>query len=317
MSVKCVRSPHNPVIVPESDPTILGNINGPSLIRVPEWVENPLGRYYLYFAHHQGKFIRMAYADDVLGPYTVHSPGVLPIEETDFERHIASPDVHVDDDARIIRMFYHGAGFTGHKHENLNQNTCYAESPDGVSFVCDRICLGPSYMRVWEWNGTWYGFGGGGGRDIWHTNDYRKPFTRGPILEIEAEDYIPRERIQESKKDPDDLTYRMRHAAVDVSGSEVDIYYSNVGDEPERIKRARVKMVEDLSAWKATTFEEVLRTETDYEGVEAVNEPSTGGADHDPVHQVRDPYIYNEGDRKYLVYSIAGEKGLGIAELTE
>ena len=26
------------------------NINGPSLVRVPEWVENPLGKYYLYFA---------------------------------------------------------------------------------------------------------------------------------------------------------------------------------------------------------------------------------------------------------------------------
>ena len=30
------------------------NINGPSLVRVPEWVEDPLGKYYLYFAHHRG-----------------------------------------------------------------------------------------------------------------------------------------------------------------------------------------------------------------------------------------------------------------------
>ena len=28
------------------------NINGPSLIKVPDWVENPLGKYYLYFSHH-------------------------------------------------------------------------------------------------------------------------------------------------------------------------------------------------------------------------------------------------------------------------
>ena len=39
------------------------NINGPSLVRVPEWVENPLGKYYLYFAHHRGAYIRLAYAD--------------------------------------------------------------------------------------------------------------------------------------------------------------------------------------------------------------------------------------------------------------
>ncbi len=33
------------------------NIAGPSLVRVPDWVENPLGRYYLYFADHRGTYI--------------------------------------------------------------------------------------------------------------------------------------------------------------------------------------------------------------------------------------------------------------------
>ena len=44
------------------------NINGPSVIRVPDWVENPLGAYYLYFAHHKGSYLRLAYADDLAGP---------------------------------------------------------------------------------------------------------------------------------------------------------------------------------------------------------------------------------------------------------
>ena len=56
-SVEWVRG--NPLIVPEMSASIGTNINGPSLIRVPDWVENPLGRYYLYFAHHKGKFIRL------------------------------------------------------------------------------------------------------------------------------------------------------------------------------------------------------------------------------------------------------------------
>ena len=34
------------------------NINGASLIKVPDWIENPLGKYYLYFSHHNGKYIR-------------------------------------------------------------------------------------------------------------------------------------------------------------------------------------------------------------------------------------------------------------------
>ena len=315
MPATVTRSPHNPIVHPGSDESILGNINGPSLTRVPEWVENPLGRYYLYFAHHQGKFIRMAYANDVLGPYTIHLPGVIPLTETLFERHIASPDVHIDDEDQVIRMFYHGAGFTGPKHEDLGQNTCHAESPDGLSFVCDKICLGPSYMRVWEWDGTWYGFGGGGARDIWRNDNFRKPFERGPSLEIEGEVYTERSRVQEVKANPDDLLYRMRHAGVDQREHELDIYYSNVGDDPERIKRTTINMNMDWTEWKGSEVQEVLRTETDYEGVSEPNEPSTGGADHNPVHQVRDPYIYKENGRKYLVYSVAGETGLGIAEI--
>ena len=88
MSIQIIRSEHNPIITPESDERILSNINGPSLVRVPDWVENPLGQYYLYFAHHQGKFIRMAYANHVLGPYTVYTPGVMAIENTPIIRHV-------------------------------------------------------------------------------------------------------------------------------------------------------------------------------------------------------------------------------------
>ena len=36
------------------------NFNGPSLIKVPDFVENKLGRYYQYFAHHKGREIKMA-----------------------------------------------------------------------------------------------------------------------------------------------------------------------------------------------------------------------------------------------------------------
>ena len=85
MSIRIQRSKHNPIVRPDMDDRLQANINGPSLMQVPEWIENPLGRYYLYFAHHQGTFIRLAYADDLLGPYTVYSPGVLDLGEIDPE----------------------------------------------------------------------------------------------------------------------------------------------------------------------------------------------------------------------------------------
>ncbi|MEM9174383.1 MAG: hypothetical protein AAGC67_04055, partial [Myxococcota bacterium] len=39
-----------PILTPDSHPEAGHNIMGPALVRVPSWVENPLGRYYLYFA---------------------------------------------------------------------------------------------------------------------------------------------------------------------------------------------------------------------------------------------------------------------------
>ena len=97
-SDRAVRFPQNPILTSASSPTIGDSINGPSLIRVPAWVDRPLGRYYLYFSHHAGKFIRLAYADQLSGPWTVHEPGTLRLEEAPrcFD-HVASPDMHVDD----------------------------------------------------------------------------------------------------------------------------------------------------------------------------------------------------------------------------
>ena len=62
-----------PIITPATHPSIGENIQGPSLVRVPDWVQAPLGRYYLYFADHKGRYIRLAYAAALMGPWTVSS----------------------------------------------------------------------------------------------------------------------------------------------------------------------------------------------------------------------------------------------------
>ena len=43
-----------PIIHAGLDRSIGANIQGPSLIRTPDWLPNRLGRYYLYFADHKG-----------------------------------------------------------------------------------------------------------------------------------------------------------------------------------------------------------------------------------------------------------------------
>ena len=118
----------NPIITLDLSPTLEGNINGPSLIQAPLWLENPLAKYYLYFAHHKGSYIRLAYADHLEGPWQIHEPGTLRLENSFCYDHIASPDIHVDNDKREIRMYYHGWASDA-------QRAKVAVSKDGISFT--------------------------------------------------------------------------------------------------------------------------------------------------------------------------------------
>ena len=47
------------------------NLNGPSVVSVPDWVQDPMGKYYMYFSDHKGKFIDFSYSDKPDGPFTV------------------------------------------------------------------------------------------------------------------------------------------------------------------------------------------------------------------------------------------------------
>jgi hypothetical protein len=45
--------------------------------------------------------------------------------------------------------------------------------------------------------------------------------------------------------------------------------------------------------------------------------PSVRGLVHGPVCQLRDPAIFREDGRTFLLYSVAGENGIAIAELKD
>jgi hypothetical protein len=144
------RFAENPLLTPHSNKRIGTNINGPSVIRVPNWIANPLGKYYMYFAHHDGEYIRLAYSENLRGPWEIYSPGTLDLTETRFDCHIASPDVHVDHDAERIRLYFHGCcGSFEHTSGEFHQVTDVAVSADGIDFTVRGKTLGASYFRVW------------------------------------------------------------------------------------------------------------------------------------------------------------------------
>ena len=135
------RLEHNPIITEAMLPPGDGdNINGPSLIRVPDWVEAPLGKYYLYFAHHRGAYIRLAYANHASGPWKVLHGRVLNVSEVPLVRdHIASPDVIIDDANRQLRMYFHGPSVAG-----KGQHTYVALSKTGLEYIPHSTALAPS-----------------------------------------------------------------------------------------------------------------------------------------------------------------------------
>src|SRR5690242_6526021 len=85
------RFEQNPLITIHTSKSLGDNVNGPAIVRIPAWVQHPLGRYYLYFAHHKGRHIRLAYADSMHGPWKIYEPGVLNVQETIFNRPQPDP----------------------------------------------------------------------------------------------------------------------------------------------------------------------------------------------------------------------------------
>src|SRR5690242_3461914 len=82
--MRVTRLGNGPIIASSRHPSIGANIQGPSAIRVPDWLPGRLGAYYLYFADHKSSYIRLAYADDPAGPWTVHPPGSLHLAQSRF-----------------------------------------------------------------------------------------------------------------------------------------------------------------------------------------------------------------------------------------
>ncbi|MBN1352852.1 hypothetical protein JXJ21_25915 [candidate division KSB1 bacterium] len=265
------------------------NINGPSVIRIPDWLPNPLGRYYLYFADHGGNVIRLAYADSLSGPWKIYRPGTLQLEQTAALHHIASPDVHVDNVQRKIRMYFHGV----HRAE-AKQVSFVAHSDDGIGFVASEVVLGWFYFRVFRYDGWFYAIAKKGNTSglLYRSRDGLSTFEEG--IEI-----IP----------------KMRHAAVLVERKRLHLFFSRIGDQPESILHAEIDLNADWHLWSPTESRLLLQPEMDYEGGALALQASNPGAVDKPVRQLRDPCIFVEDEKHFLFYSIAGEQGIAMAEL--
>ena len=321
--VSATRVPQNPLITVASSPTLGGNVNGPTVIRVPDWIERPLGRYYMYFANHMGDFIRLAYADAPTGPWTIYEPGVLHVRDTafyreqpdpkeplaDFYTHVASPEIVIDHARKRILLWAHGWWTNGERWpadlaaahawadgKGYGQYTQVAESTDGLHFQLRAPITRTSYLRVFQHDGWFYALSRLG----------RLSRARDPLAAFELGPNPFRETAYAG---------RVRHVALLPRGNQLLVFFTAIGDAPEQVRLSTIDLSGDWSTWRASPATDVLKPQAAYECADLPNLPSQAGDIDVPAQQVRDPFVFDDRGRLFLYYSTCGEQGIAAAEL--
>jgi len=299
-----------PIISVEDHPELGGNINGPSLIRAPDWLHDPPGKYLLYFAHHEGRSIRLAASDALTGPWKLVQPDPLDLERSLFATkppepenlhpeahefislgedgdypHIASPDVWVDHETEQFRLYYHG------RLEDGRQRSRVALSRDARKFTARMETIAPSYLRLFRHDDWFYAIAMPG--QLYRSRDGLSGFEAGPRLTEEP----------------------IRHHALLQDNGQWYVFWSRVGDTPERILMSTLEITPDWLLWKFGDGFEVHRALKTWEGADLVPRASRYGASMQRENQLRDPAIFTEDGKIYLLYAVAGEQGIGIGEL--
>jgi hypothetical protein len=197
---------------------------------------------------------------------------------------------HVDNDKQEIRMYYHGPIKQNNK---MTQISRVATSQDGIGYNCSSEVLGAPYFRVFKYFGYYYALGMPG--VFYRSEDGLTGFEKGPTL----------------------FTEHMRHSAVKLDSDTLSVFFSTVHDCPERILLSTIELDRKWLDWNVSESVTVLEPELDYEGVDLPLEPSVRGWAPERVRQLRDPGIFVEDNRTFLLYSVSGESGIAIAELTD
>ncbi len=282
------------------------NINGPSLIKTPSWIPTCLGRYYLYFANHFGRNIRMAFSNELTGPWQIYTGGVIDLKETPFthERpnieqplwakeqgvdglypHIASPDVQINGAEKCLEMFFHGLDHDG------EQRSLRAISNDGLTWQVQPSRISQTYLRAFSHKHKKYAIGWGG--------------------------QILRQKSSE--------TYEMgpwafgdqghRHAGVLVKGDKLHVVWTRIGDAPEQILYSNIDMSRPWRYWYASDGKTILKPKFHWEGAHLPISTSTVGGLKQQEHALRDPFLFEDNEKVYMIYIGGGESSIGLARL--
>jgi len=176
------------------------------------------------------------------------------------------------------------------------QFTQATESTDGIHFEVRPPITRQSYLRVFQHDGYFYGLARLG--QLARSRDPLASFEVGP------------NPFRDSS-----YANRVRHVGLVVRGRRLHVFFTAIGDAPERVLASTIDLTPDWTAWRATAPVEVLRPETRYECAEMAAVPSEPGDVEGRVRQIRDPFVFEDQSQAFLFYSTCGEQGIAAAAI--
>ena len=300
------------------EPDALANINGPSVLRMPHWATGKQAALHMYFGHHKGKSLRLAYADRLEGPWAMHPDPIISLADSLFEpedpapdptlpepdwvgalggdylyAHVASPDAHIDEPNRRIVMYYHGL------LRNGDQQTRLATSADGLHFTPQAPLLGPPYFRATRLDGP---DGGMIYLSMWEGRLGRMTSWEGPVElapRIYDGDHLPPHVSGRDPSRPGQSGGRqIRHGHIfaqeGAQGGRLHLTFSRIGDAPERCLHCEVVPADDWADWRFGPVSDLLRPAPGWEGGDLPIRLSIMGTAWDRLHELRDPAMFTD-----------------------
>ena len=255
-----------------------GGLVGPSVIRVPDWATNRLGRYYMYVAQREDRRIRLVYADAVEGPWRIHEPGVLTLNQlgsTGSNAHLSFPEVVVDNELERMRLYF------TYRSTGDVAATSVALSSDGLQFEPQPLQVEASGLRAFRWGPYTLFLDEDGG--LWRSADGLKEFEKGGV------------RFGEALKD-DAAGVTFRRGCFVVRGWTGRLFFSREGDQPESLLFSSVRLFGEAKDWAPAAPVVALAGEGE---------------------NLSDPSYLEDGNRQWLFYATSAGAGIAVAELKE
>jgi hypothetical protein len=103
------------------------------------------------------------------------------------------------------------------------------------------------------------------------------------------------------------------------------VFYTRVGDAPERVVEGVLDMSKDWSRWKVVDARDVIEPVESWEGADEQVEKSKNGSVKARVNQLRDPFVLcvpggesgaGAGEH-FLYYAAGGESAIGVTRLPD